>query len=73
MKSCKLRSPRNINLEPKIGYFAKAEKSWLIVKPEYLEHATEMFAGSGLKITTNGRRHLGAVIGSDDFKSSYVE
>jgi hypothetical protein len=58
---------------PKIGYFAEAEKSWLIVKPEYLEHATEMFAGSGLKITTNGRRHLGAVIGSDDFKTSYVE
>ena len=37
---------------PYIGYYAKPEKSWLIVKEQYLEQAREIFRDSGLKITT---------------------
>ena len=55
-----------------LGYYAKAEKSWLIVKPEYHEYAKEVFKHSGLKITTEGRRHLGAVVGADTYKTEYV-
>ena len=51
-----------------LGYYAKPEKSWLIVKPEFLEEASETFSQSGLKITTQGRSHLGAVIGSEQYK-----
>ena len=58
---------------PKIGYYAKAEKSWLIVKPQYVERANGIFKDSGLNITTKGRRHLGAVIGSEGFKAQYVK
>ena len=55
-----------------IGYSAKPSKSWLIVKEEYYDIAVEMFEGTGIQITKEGKRHLGAVIGSADFKHEYV-
>ena len=61
-----------MSLGPKIGYYAKASKSWLIVKPQFLEKANEIFENSGLKITTQGRRHLGAVIGLEELKCEFV-
>ena len=36
---------------PKIGYFQKANKSWLIVKPEKYEAAKGIFKGTNLNIT----------------------
>ena len=61
-----------IKYGPFIGYYAKPSKSWLIVKEEYLEIAKTTFKGSGLQITTEGQRHLGAVVGSIQFKEEYV-
>ena len=58
---------------PKIGYFPKASKSWLIVKPEKYELAKSIFRETSINITIEGKRHLGAVIGSDEFKKSYVD
>ena len=58
---------------PLLGYFPKATKSWLTVKPDYLESAKEIFSGTGINITSQGRKHLGAVIGSDEFKKEYVD
>ena len=55
-----------------IGYTAKPSKSWLIVKEQYSQYAAEVFAGTGIQITTEGQRHLGAVIGSPTFKDKYV-
>ena len=57
---------------PFIGYYAKPSKSWLIVKAEYRGEAERIFAGTGLQITTEGQRHLGAVVGSSKFKDEYV-
>ena len=57
---------------PLLGYFPKASKSWLTVKPEYIESAKETFCGTGINITDHGRKHLGAVIGSEDYKKEYV-
>ena len=34
--------------------------------------ANELFAGTGIKITTKGQRHLGAAIGQEEFKNQYV-
>ena len=53
------------------GYFPKAAKTWLIVKEDKLE-AKHIFKDTGVKITSDGMRHLGAAIGSKDFKDSYV-
>ena len=61
-----------VHYGPFLGYYAKPEKSWLIVKPEHLKLAEEVFEGSGLQITTQGQRHLGAVIGSEDYKDDGV-
>ena len=57
---------------PSYGYFPKAAKTWLIVKEDKLEEAKHMFKDTGVKITSDGMRHLGAAIGSKDFKDSYV-
>ena len=63
---------RLLNMGPKYGYFPKPSKSYLIVKDEKYEEACEIFAGSRINITTSGQRHLGAVIGSMEFKDEYV-
>ena len=57
---------------PLMGYYPKASKSWLIVKPGILDSAKEMFNGTGINITDQGRKHLGAVIGSAEYKKDYI-
>jgi hypothetical protein len=57
---------------PLLGYYAKPSKSWLILKEQYLDEAKTIFAGSGVQITTEGQRHLGAVLGSETYKHEYV-
>ncbi|KAG0710229.1 hypothetical protein GWK47_023244 [Chionoecetes opilio] len=57
---------------PIIGYTPKATKSVLIVKPEHYDNGVELFNGSGVIVTKDGQRHLGAVIGTEEFKEKYV-
>ena len=48
-------------------------KTHLIVKsPELYEKAEEIFGRDGIKVTTDGARHIGAVIGSKEYKEQYV-
>ena len=42
------------------------------VKPEKEGWAKEMFAGTGINITTEGRKHLGAALGSRSYLEQYV-
>ena len=56
---------------PHFGYFPQAKKSWLIVKAEHQQKANEVFRGTNIQITTEGERHLGAVIGSNEYKDRY--
>ena len=60
------------SLGPSYGYFVNASKTWLIVKPEYLDVARELFKNTSIGITSEGRRHLGASIGSREFTTDYV-
>ena len=57
---------------PKYGYYPKASKSYLIVKDEHDQKVHETFNDLDVKITTTGQRHLGAVIGSLQYKNEYV-
>ena len=57
---------------PHISYHANPHKSWLIVKEEHQEIAEELFLHSKVQITTEGCRHLGAVIGSTVYKQKYM-
>ena len=43
------------------------------MKPESREQAEEIFRGTGVKISSEGERHMGAVIGSKAFKEIYVK
>ena len=54
------------------GYSANASKTWLVVKPEYLAQAKEIFADSGVQITSEGRRHLVAALGTKSFTDAFV-
>ena len=57
----------------KFGYYVNQSKTWLIIKnPNSFDHAQNIFKDAGIKITFEGKRHLGAVIGSEDFKSANV-
>ena len=57
----------------KLGYFVNESKSWLILKnPEDLDRAKTIFGNSSIKFTTSGKRHLGAALGSDEFKKEYI-
>ena len=57
---------------PKYGYFPLATKTILIVKKEFETKAQQIFGESGVKISTRGERHMGAVIGSAEYKEEYV-
>ena len=44
---------------PCLGYYPRADKSWLIVKPNLEQEAKEIFAGTDVRITIEGHKYLG--------------
>lgn len=58
---------------PKLGYYPKASKSWLVVKKEKFEEATLVFEGTGVNITTEGRKYLGGFVGTEEGSEKYVK
>ena len=57
----------------KYGYHVKPSKSWLIVKDKNKQlEAEAIFQNTTIQITTSEKRHLGAALGSDEFKSEYM-
>ena len=59
--------------ESSYGYYPNAAKSFLIVKPDKQNLARELFNGTNIKITSTAACHLGATVGSEEFKDDYVE
>ena len=58
----------------KFGYHVKPSKSWLILKnPDLLQETEILFHDHPINITTTGKRHLGAALGSQEFKNSYID
>ena len=60
-------------LGPKFGYFPEGSKSWIIVRENEEERAEAIFDNTKIKITTDSQRHLGAVIGTANFKQNYMK
>ena len=58
---------------PGYGYHLKASKSWLIVKKAAAEEAKRLLSGSGVQITTEGKRLLEAAICNNDFEEKFIE
>ena len=51
----------------------RPSKSYLIVKEQHYNKAVNVFMGSKVKVTSEGKGHLVAVIGSEVFKVSYAK
>ena len=58
---------------PLLGYYPKASKSWLVVKEEMLSEAETLFDGTGINITTEGRKYLGGFVGKRTGEEDYVK
>ena len=57
----------------KIGYYVNEAKSWLILKdPSKRDIVDQMFEDTEIKVTTEGKRHLGAALGTEDFRRRYA-
>ena len=63
---------RLVERGPAYGYHPNPAKTCLVVKEEKVEMATEVFQGTGISVTEEGKRHLGAAIGTQPFVEGYV-
>ena len=52
----------------KYGYLVNGSKSWLILKSDVPVYEARRVFGDEVNITSEGQRHLGAVIGSQSSK-----
>ena len=62
-----------LDVRPKYGYFLKPSETILTVTPECESKGAEVFDNTGMEITSSGQRHLGAVIGSEQYRKEYIE
>lgn len=56
----------------KFGYYSEGSKSWLVIRKNAEEHSESTFKHTNLKTTTEGKRHLGAVIRTTNYIQNYV-
>ena len=59
-------------LGPLFGYHPKPTKCWLIVKPDMKDITLKTFENTGINIAEDGKHHLGAVIGTIEYRENYV-
>ena len=57
---------------PEFGYYVNNNKTCLVVKEDYQMEAERAFEGTGILITHNGHRHLGATLGTKSFTEEFV-
>ena len=57
---------------PSFGYLPNPAKTWLITKQGQFNLATDIFAGSGVNVTPEGRPYLSAAIGTREYVEDYV-
>lgn len=58
---------------PLFGYHPNPGKTWLVVKSEHRTAAEAHFEGTGVNITKQGQRHLGAALGSRPVVEGFVK
>ena len=58
---------------PLFGYYPEATKSWLLVKEHLIEEAKEIFAGTNINITSEGRAYVGGFVGTTTARSVYAK
>ena len=59
-------------LGSEFGYYPNDKKCWIIVKPDKEECAKEVVKETDIKITVEGKKHLGVPIDSREYLDEYV-
>ena len=63
-----------ITIGPRYGYNPNPNKCVLMTKNSEIQRkAQEMFGKFGMETTTTGKHHLGAAVGSTNFKAEYMQ
>ena len=52
--------------------FSYASKTWLSVKEDHYSEAELIFGGSGVRLTKEGRPHLGAPLGTSAYRNKFL-
>lgn len=60
------------HLGASFGYHVNASKTWLVTKPELLSEAEAIFGDTNVRITNEGRPHLGAPLGCPAYVNQFV-
>ena len=60
------------SLGPAYGYFPNAMKSRLVTKEKHYSAAIDKFAGTDVKVTSEGRPYLGTPIGTSEFVQNHI-
>ncbi len=59
-------------MAPPFGYNVNPSKTWLVVKPDYIEEAVSAFSNTNIRITCDGRPYLGSALGSQKYTEEFV-
>ena len=60
-------------LGPKFGCYPEGSKSLLVIRKNAEQRTKCIFKQPNVKITTEGKRHLGAVIGTTNYQQNYMK
>ena len=72
LEDLKLWYSRLLDIGPQFGFTINPEKSYILVKPQFESRAKSIFSDTGMTLTTEGARHLGAAIGSEEYTQTFV-
>ena len=61
-----------MQIAPNYGCYPQLMKSWLIVKENKLEGAVQVFGGTNIQTSTEGKQYLRAAIGTEENKKNYI-
>ena len=67
-----LRWDNLVTSGPDFGYFVNASKTSLVVKEGHLADAVKYFENTNVQISTEGKPHLGAALGTEAFVHEFV-
>ena len=59
-------------LGPSFGYFVNPAKTCLVVKEKHLQLAIDSFSSSGIQISCEGARYLGAPLGTAEYIKQFI-
>ena len=58
---------------PSYGYYLNSNKTWLVVKAEYLPETERVFDRTGVCVTCTSKHHLGAVLGTRSLTKEHIQ